>query len=152
MAPRAPRRSRSRATPGRSRSRPPDTPSRRAATIRRSIRRGRLDDLTPLLVALSDPSPGVRQTAAIALGILRDPRARSTLAAALTDPDAGVRAGAAEALGSIGRLESREPLERALEDADAHVRARAAGALRALADPRSIPALAARAGDDATEV
>ncbi|MGC2204955.1 MAG: hypothetical protein WA719_03405, partial [Thermoplasmata archaeon] len=68
MAPRTPRTTRSRTTPKRARRRPAELPSHRAAAIRKSVTRGRLDDLTPLLVALSDPSPGLRQTAAIALG------------------------------------------------------------------------------------
>ncbi|MGA8302947.1 MAG: HEAT repeat domain-containing protein, partial [Thermoplasmata archaeon] len=129
MAPRRrpSRTTRSRAAPRRTRREPRESPARRAAKIRESVRRGRLDDLTPLLVALSDPTPGLRQTAAIALGILKDPRAGSILAAALTDPNEGVRASAAEALGAIGRSEYLEPLQRALQDADALVRTRAAG-------------------------
>ncbi|MGA8543597.1 MAG: HEAT repeat domain-containing protein, partial [Thermoplasmata archaeon] len=107
MDSRTPRASRSKTVARKVRRRPADTPSRRAATIRRSVRGGRLDDLTPLLAALGDPSPGLRQTAAIALGLLKDPRARSSLEVSLTDPDANVRASAAEALGAIGRLECR---------------------------------------------
>ncbi|MGA7650402.1 MAG: hypothetical protein WBW40_06840, partial [Thermoplasmata archaeon] len=47
----------------------PPTPSERAASIRESVRHGEVKDLGPLLVALSDPVPGVRETAAVALGI-----------------------------------------------------------------------------------
>ena len=58
------------------------------------------EPLTKLLSADADPE--VRQMAAFALALLRDPSVRPALTAALADPDAGVQGRAAEALGMIG--------------------------------------------------
>jgi HEAT repeat protein len=55
----------------------------------------------PLIVALNDTEPGVREKAVWALGEIKDPRAVKALIAALSDDDPIVRAHAASAMRKI---------------------------------------------------
>jgi HEAT repeat protein len=127
----------------------------------------------PLSAALKDPSAGVREAAAKALGEIGDPGAVEGLSAALTDSSAGVRQSAAKALERIGwtsqsgqtgeayRLVQQrdwagcvrlgapavDPLLAALKRRDRRVRASAAEALGKIASPRAAKALVATLGD-----
>jgi HEAT repeat protein len=96
----------------------------------------------PLLEALRDPSPEVRETAITALRFLEDPRAVPALIRVLEeDPVAEVRGEAADTLGSLGDARAVEPLIGALDDARADVRAEVADALAYLEDRRAVPPL-----------
>lgn len=80
--------------------------------------------------ATSDPSPRVRETAALMLGrAAQDPRAAQSLIAALRDSDWEVRATAARSLGRASGAEVRSALETATSDARAEVRAAASKSL-----------------------
>ena len=57
----------------------------------------------PLIQALSDSSPDVREQAAFGLGQLRDRRGVDPLIKALSDQNADVRQQAAFALGQLAR-------------------------------------------------
>jgi HEAT repeat protein len=71
----------------------------------------------PLLGLLDDDDPGVRHTAAAALGEAGDDRAVGALANRLeTDPDPTVRRATADALGRIGHPAAVEPLQQAIDD------------------------------------
>jgi HEAT repeat protein len=56
----------------------------------------------PLIKALQDPNKRVREEAALALGLLRDPRAITPLNQTLRDPDEAVRKRAVLALLMLG--------------------------------------------------
>src|SRR5262249_27063661 len=63
---------------------------------------GLSDGVQPLIAALGDSDPEVKQMAAFALGLIGDRAAIPLLVAALQDPAPLVHGGAAEALGLIG--------------------------------------------------
>jgi len=112
----------------------------------------------PLCMTLSDPSPGIREEAASALGRLGPVRVDGTgmgaalerLRAALKDEHPGVRAAAAFALGMLHDARSIEGLCACLGDDDSEVRKAAAGALSrgGLPDDRAILAMHAVASQD----
>jgi HEAT repeat protein len=80
--------------------------------------------------ATSDPSPGVREMAALMLGrAAQDPRAVQSLLTALRDSDWEVRATAARSLGRASGAEVRSALEAATSDDRAEVRAAASKSL-----------------------
>ena len=107
--------------------------------------------VAPLVAALKDQDPGVRERAASALGEIKDPHAIEPLISALDDPDSHVEKGASDALVKIGRP-AVEPLITALKDGDAGVRSRAASALGEIKDARAIEALIAALEDGNVEV
>jgi HEAT repeat protein len=83
--------------------------------------------------ALRDPEKDVRQSAALALGILGGRGQVPALVTALNDVDAGVRGAAATAIGKVGRPEEGKALIPVLADENASVRKRvlyAIGTLR----------------------
>ncbi len=92
----------------------------------------------PLMDALGDEDPGVRENAARALGKLEDPRAVPRLCGVLLDDvSAVVREHAATALGSIGDERAQRPLLSAMQsDPDPVVREHASSALRQLQEGR----------------
>ncbi len=100
-----------------------------------------------LLLALQDARPGVRGSAAYAVGLapVRDPRAVNVLLS-LLDDDA-VAASAAFSLGALGDASAVEPLIAALAHESPTVRRFAAHALGDLADPRAVPPLLKLVGD-----
>ncbi len=70
-----------------------------------------------LILALSDENRPVRESAALALGSIGDPRAVRALCETLTSDDSAmVRASAADSLGEIGDQAARDPLVAALGD------------------------------------
>jgi HEAT repeat protein len=75
------------------------------------------DRVPKLILQLRDPSPGVRVSAARALGDGKDARAVEPLMAALGDSDDGVRISAARALGEIKDPRAVMPLMTAMKDA-----------------------------------
>jgi cyclophilin family peptidyl-prolyl cis-trans isomerase/HEAT repeat protein len=104
--------------------------------------------VAPLINALADPDPEVRQMAAFALGLLGDRSARDALIAALGDPEPVVKGSAAEALGLIGDPAAAEPIARmATQVVDAAALAQiAANGANADEDVRDTPAAAFRLG------
>lgn len=92
----------------------------------------------PLIAALDDQRPRVRQNAALALGELKDPRALGPLATLLGDRDAEVRTWTAKALGDLGCAGAVEPLIAALGDSVPAVRQYAAVSLGTLDDQRAV--------------
>jgi HEAT repeat protein len=103
----------------------------------------------PLMGALWDPDESVRQTAAISLGQLRDPRAIELLVHTLSSipgpsqPDHDVELWAATT-GALRALEGPslvEPLVGALETGNRDVRVFAIEVLEELDDPRAVEAL-----------
>jgi len=93
-----------------------------------------------LVMALSDPSPRIREAAAQGLGDGRVLAGLEPLRKALADPDAAVAAAAAQALGKLGpaAFAAVDELIEALGRPDARVRRAATGAL-AIATGRSFP-------------
>lgn len=86
-----------------------------------------------LVAALGDEDKGIREQAALALGIL-DGRAvvKDLVATALQDPEASVRAAAATAIGKVGTAEDGKALIPLLEDDSSGVRNRVLQALGVL--------------------
>jgi HEAT repeat protein len=107
-------------------------------------------DVPGLIHALSNPTPGVRQAAAEALGHFEDPRAIESLIFGLKDSDLGVRQQAVAALGMIGDSRAVGPLAAALNGPD--VRKAAAEALGKIGDPDALPALAGALADPDPDV
>ncbi len=105
--------------------------------------RERVDErlLIPLMEALSDPEPAVREQAAEVLGDLEDERAVEPLMAAVTDENEDVRAQVIWALGNMEDPRTFETLRTALRDESEEVQESAIWALGQLEDPRSIDAL-----------
>lgn len=64
--------------------------------------------IDPLIFVLNDENPYVRAEAAVALGLIKDPRAIGPLNAALKDKDRKVRNAATQALERINRLSPME--------------------------------------------
>ena len=90
----------------------------------------------------------VRETAAEALGILRDRRAVEPLIKALNDKDEEVRWKAAWALGNIGDIQAVEPLIYLLHDKRWTVRRFAASALGKIGDGRAVESLIESLSDE----
>jgi beta-lactamase regulating signal transducer with metallopeptidase domain len=99
----------------------------------------RSDVIAPLLAALQDPDPQVREKAAIGLAFRRDPRIVDPLLVAIADPDSQVREKAAIALGASGDRRVVAALTNALKDPDSQVREKAVGGLVLLGLRPSIP-------------
>ncbi len=106
----------------------------------------------PLIAALTDPEPVIRQLAAWGLGELRAAQAIEPLRLRLADNDMQVRRQAAQSLGDIGRDEPVADLVLLLTHKDRGVRLRTAHALGDIQDPSALPALAAALEDPATAV
>jgi HEAT repeat protein len=113
-----------------------------------------LRGLQPLIDALQDPEPMVREISAQGLGYLGDQRAAGPLAAALADPDGMVRRRAAAALITVPPTkESLAALAHAVTaDSEAPVRRFAAEALGWSKDPASVEPLIKAASDKSPEV
>jgi len=128
-----------------------------------------------LAAALAHPEPGMRRSAARALGHRGDRRAVPLLLVVLADEEAAVRRAALSALEQLGESmlamivrdiwrgnpgvvllvsDARlvEPLLAALRGGDAGARFAAAVALGALGDARAVPALARALSDDVAAV
>jgi HEAT repeat protein len=112
--------------------RPEDRLRAHAAKLLREFPTEAHRTVPPLVRALEDQRAGVRQQAAVSLGVLGRGEAAVLRAALplLNDPASEVRAAAAEALGRIGLAEAQAiaALERAFVDRSAPVRVQAAGA------------------------
>ncbi len=111
--------------------------------------------LSSSLVVQPDANEDVREAAATALGVLRQPEAVEPLAQALTyDESADVRAAAANALAKLQQPEAVEPLVQALaSDANEDVRGAAAESLGDLHSPDALPPLLeARSNDPSPKV
>ena len=94
----------------------------------------------------------MRQAAAQALGLIKNPQAVEPLIATLQDPDGTVRQAAAEALGLIKNPQAVEPLIATLRDPDSSMREAAAKALGQIGDVRAIEALNSLLNDDEASV
>lgn len=101
------------------------------------------NELQSIIGQLSDPSQGVRATAAMALGVMQKEAvgAVPALAKALGDEDPFVRKNAAWALGMIGEntSEVRRALLQALKDPGQEVRENAKKALERLKEVERNP-------------
>lgn len=109
-------------------------------------------DVPGLIHALSNPTAGVRQAAAEALGSFDDPRGVESLIFALRDSDSGVRHEAVVALGKFGALRVVDPLIVMLNDPDAGVRKAAADALGEIGDDAAVAALTSTLTDPDADV
>lgn len=97
--------------------------------------------IPPLMLALRDPDPVVRQLAAWALSEMRFAETAPAVAALLADPDAAVRAEAVGALGDMEETRWLAPMIAMLNDPHATVRGRAAHAMGDLQASAAIPML-----------
>ena len=104
-----------------------------------------------LIGALGDADPSVRQCAALALRIRRDPAALAPLLDGLSDPDPLAARLAAEALAALGEAATPALLE-LLPSSPANTRLLIVRALAEIGDPRAIPALFAALEDDSALV
>ena len=99
-------------------------------------------DVVPRLVPLMDDGDAdVRTYAALALGLLEDPRGVPRLVAALDDGNANVRFHAIEALGRIGSREAAVPVAAVAESRDFSVAFAALDALAHIGEPSVAPRL-----------
>jgi HEAT repeat protein len=113
----------------------------------------RLEGVPPLLLALRDPDPGVREIAAQGLGYLGDPSTAPALGRALSDPEVGVRRRAAAALVTVPAKGAQKALEHAARhDPDPTVRRYAVEALGWIEDDSVVPALIAATRDPQARV
>ena len=96
---------------------------------------------TGLAAGLRDEDKGIREEAALALGILDGRSALRDLQAALQDPEASVRGAAATAIGKIGTAEDGKALIPLLADANGEVRQRVLQAIGVLRVREAGPAL-----------
>lgn len=103
--------------------------------------------IPPLLMALRDPRPVVRQLALWGLSEMRFAETAPAVAAMLADPAAPVRTEALGALGDMGETRWLAPMIALLNDSDAAVRRRAAHALGDLRATAAIPMLQQRLTD-----
>jgi HEAT repeat protein len=94
--------------------------------------------LGPLMRALNDSNPVVRQEAATALGLIGDPRAVAALIRVMKRRDRVLRRTAAEALVRLGRP-AAGPLVSLLKETDAGLRGEAARALVQIGRPSFKP-------------
>jgi HEAT repeat protein len=101
----------------------------------------------PLIEALADADPTVRQRAAWSLGEKEDPEALKALVARLRDDDPGVRGMAAWALGEIKDRRALPALLMARHDPDVYVRDMVARAIGEHQDVHTVPALVEMLGD-----
>lgn len=102
--------------------------------------------------ALKDDHPGVRFTACMVLGKLRDREAKKRLLQLTSDPDASVRVGAYYALECIGEFHFRKAWRDALRSHDdPAVRRNAALTMGRLGNPKLKPLLRAAAALDKDE-
>jgi HEAT repeat protein len=107
----------------------------------------------PLLTAaLGDSDQRVREHAAKAIGLIRDPQVVQPLASVLDDRDVSVRKAAVERLGKVGGAEVVEPLAKALGDHDASVRKAAAEALGSARSAKAVEPLTTALSDDEVSV
>lgn len=93
--------------------------------------------LSPLLSSLTDQDWAVRQTAAAALGNLKNPAAVDGLIRTLDDQNRGVSSSVASALGKIGDPRAVEPLIKALSSPEPWLRKAAVKSLGILGDKRA---------------
>ncbi|HVQ31273.1 MAG TPA: HEAT repeat domain-containing protein [Vicinamibacteria bacterium] len=96
---------------------------------------------TGLAAGLRDEDKGIREEAALSLGILDGRSALGDLQAALQDPEASVRGAAATAIGKIGTAEDGKALIPLLADANGEVRQRVLQAIGVLRVREAGPAL-----------
>jgi len=96
----------------------------------------------PLVQALKDKNPRVREGAALALGELREPRTTEPLVETLADADPTVHDTAVLALGQVGDSRAVEALINALGRANDHTREQIFRALGQTVHPRAAAALA----------
>ncbi len=107
-----------------------------------------VEGVQPLIEALNDPDPYVREVAAQGLGYIGDERAAPALARALSDSVVWVRRRAASALVTVPAKKAQKALERAaIHDSDATVRRYAVEALGWIEDESVIPTLIAATKD-----
>ena len=99
------------------------------------------DSMIPLMDALKDRDPMVRNVAVSALGKLRDMRAVDPLIEALKDEDTTVRINVCKSLGALGDFKAIKPLVDSLNDDEIVVRIAACGALGSFNSPDVIPPL-----------
>jgi HEAT repeat protein len=100
------------------------------------------DDVVLSLVRLLDlDDVDLRTYAALALGLVRDPRAVPALIARLDDADANVRFHAIEALGRIGDRQAADAVVAIAETRDFFLAFAALDALAAIGDPHVAPRL-----------
>jgi HEAT repeat protein len=95
------------------------------------------------IASLKSPDAAVRENAAGALGILKDPRAVEPLIGALQDPEVKVRYTAATSLGMIKDQRAVAPLIPLLKERDFEMQLSVSMALGRLRDPRAIEPLIA---------
>lgn len=108
--------------------------------------------IPPLMLALRDSRPVVRQLAVWVLSEMRFAETAPAVAALLADPDAAVRAEAVGALGDMEEARWLAPMIAMLNDPHAVVRARAAHALGDLQAAAAIPMLQRHLDDADPEV
>jgi HEAT repeat protein len=108
--------------------------------------------VAPLIEALQDEKPIVRQSAAMALGDLGDRLAVEGLVERLGDASYQVRQAAAVSLGKLGARQAVEPLIGALGDEHELVRKAAVNGLGMIGDKRALPALKRAAAEDTEAV
>lgn len=89
--------------------------------------------VTPLLKALESSIPGVRSSAASALGGLEDLSCSPKLRALLSDQDGLVRSNAIQSLQALGDRDAFDPIARLILDPDRAIRATSILALASLA-------------------
>jgi len=93
------------------------------------------DSMVPLMDALKDKDPMVRNVAVSAIGKLRDMRAVDPLIDALKDEDTAVRINVCKSLGALGDFKAIKPLVDSLNDQKIGVRIAACGALGSFGSP-----------------
>ena len=103
--------------------------------------------LDPLLALLSDADKDVRRQAVIALGELRDPRARPGITKLFKDSDPEVRGRAVYSLGKYQDPADIPTVRHFLKDSAPYVRYYAMEALVAIHDPSAIPDIKDRLAD-----
>jgi HEAT repeat protein len=106
----------------------------------------------PLVTALGDKYPDVREAAAWALGVLGDPRAIVPLIDALGDTHGKVREAAVWSLGKFMDRRAVDPLLKTLGDEDPKVREAAAWTLGKFGDRRAVDPLLKTLGDEDPKV
>ena len=111
------------------------------------------DSAGPLTQVVADraEAPSLRGAASLLLAQRFAPRAAAAITPLLRSRDPLLRAKACEALGVAHARGAADQVARLLRDSSLRVRLAAALALEALGDARAEPALAALAGDPATE-
>lgn len=111
------------------------------------------EGVEPLVEALQDEDPYVREIAAQGLGYIGDARAAAALGKALSDPVVHVRRRAAAALITVPAKAAQRALEKAARtDPDARVRRYAVEALGWIEDDSVVPTLIAAASDEDSHV